>query len=168
MFYKKEKLNQAISFFGLLVLTCLISCKSDTATNSALPDLDLMKYGMPIKVKAPTGAEVKSSDMGIMKDVTIKGENNFFLQVTSGIATTTNITDIKTQQLGEVKAAMFFDSVIEENDNGFIYKKKITEERENHDFRFIKVQGDQEYIFQTGLSGQYSLDDVKRMYTAVQ
>lgn len=168
MFYKKEKLSKVYFIVSLVFLLGLFSCKGDGGKTSSLPDLDLMKYGMPIKIKAPAGAEVKASDMGIMKDVTIKGENNFFLQVTSGIATTTNAADIKAQQLSEVKAAMFFDALLEEDESGFIYKKKITETRENHDFRVVKIQGDQEYIFQTGLSGQYSLEDVQRMYASVK
>lgn len=50
----------------------------------------------------------------------------------------------------------------------FIYRKKISEDRINHDFRYIKIQGDQEYMFQVGLMGQFSLEDVKAMYASVK
>jgi len=123
---------------------------------------------MPIKVSAPADAKVEANDMGIMKDVTVKGGDNYFLQISSGVSTTTDIAKIKADQLAEVKAAMFFDAVVEEDENGFIYRKKISEERTNHDFRYIKIQADQEYIFQTGLMGSYSLEDVKRMYESVK
>jgi len=168
MFYKNEELSKVVNIVFVAVLL-LASCKSDSGTStSGLVDLDLMKYGMPIKVKAPAEAKVESSDMGIMKDVTIKGDKNFYLQVTSGVATTSKIPEIKAQQMNEIKSAMFFDAIVEEEENGFIYRKKITEDRMNHDFRYIRVQADQEYIFQTGLMGQYSLEDVKTMYAAVQ
>jgi len=144
-----------------------MACK-DGGSSSSLPDLDLMQYGMPIKIKAPAEATVEANDMGIMKDVTIKGDGNYFLQVTSGVATTTLVKDVKAQQLLNVRTAMFFDSLVEEEDNGFIYKKQITPDRENYDFRYIKLQGDQEYIFQTGLSGKYTLEEVKKMYSSVK
>ncbi len=161
-------MKKYILSFCVLSALCLFSCKSGESSGSGLPELDLMQYGMPIKIKAPAEAAVSANDFGIMKDVTIKGDDNYYLQVTSGIAMTTDVSAIKSDQLANVKSAQFFDSVIEEDEQGFIYKKKISEDRENHDFRLVKLQGDQEYIFQTGLSGQYSLEDVKRMYNSVK
>jgi len=161
-------MNKLLSIAIVLLSICLLSCKGDGNTTSGLQDLDLMKYGMPIKIKAPADPVVEASDMGIMKDVTIKSGDQFYLQISSGVATTTDAAVVKSQQMLNVKGAPFFDEVLEQDDNGFIYRKKITEDRINHDFRFVKIQGDQEYIFQTGLMGQFSLEDVQAMYAAVK
>ncbi len=155
-------------YFVALSLLLLFSCKGDAPATSKLMDYDLMKHGMPIKIMAPAEPVVEASDMGIMKDVTVKGEGNYFIQITSGVATTTDVAALKSTQLMEVKNALFFDEIISEEDHGFIYRKKISEDRINHDFRYIKIQGDQEYMFQVGLMGQFSEDEVKQMYEAVK
>ena len=68
----------------------------------------------------------------------------------------------------KVKNSPFFSEIIKEDDNGFIFKKTISEDRINYDFRYVKIQGDKEYVFQTGLIGQFTLDDVEMMYEAVK
>ena len=147
-------------FFGFY------SCGSG-GSSSSLPALDLMKNGMPIKIKAPSGAIVEGSDLGVMKDVTVKGEDNFFIQITSGLSTSTDIASLVDQAKKEVSRSEFFENYVQEDPQGFIFKKKIGD-RVNHDFRYVKIQGDQEYLFQTGFMGQFSLDEVKVMYDAVK
>ncbi len=153
-------------------LLLLLGCKGGDGgakkVMNGLSELDLLPHGLPISVQAPAGADVVFSDMGVMKDITVKGEGNYSLQISSGVATTYDVAKIKSELKTQVEQALYFDAILEEVDNGFIYRKKVTEERINHDFRFIKIQGDQEYIFQTGLMGQFSEDEVKAMFKAVQ
>ena len=152
-------------------LLLLLSCKGGDGAKKAidgLSELDLLPHGLPITIQAPTGADVVFSDMGIMKDVTVKGDGNYSLQISSGVATTYDVATIKTELKSQVQEAPYFDEILEEGENGFIYRKKITEDRINHDFRFVKIKGDQEYIFQTGLMGQYTLEEVKAMFSSVQ
>ena len=136
--------------------------------------LDLMQYGLPIKIHAPDEAKVTFEDYGFMKDVTVKGRENYFVQIRSGDATTTDIANIKSKLLSEAKEASFFSKVIEESDQGFIYEKNLGKDKAtgadnlNYDFRYVKIQGDQEYIFQRGLIGRFTLDEVKNMYLSVQ
>ncbi len=153
-------------FLGLLFT--LLACNSNSSSDSALESIDLMKYGLPIVIKAPVGATVESSDLGFVKDVTVKSEDNFYLQIIGGNATTTQHEAIKNEHISEVKQSEYFDEILSEDEHGFIFRKKITEKRINHDFRYIKIQGNMEYVFQTGLIGQYSLEDVQLMYKAVQ
>jgi len=158
-----------LSYILLITVAALIvGCKADSTSSTGLVTTDLMKYGMPIKVNAPAESKIESSDLGIMKDVTVKGEGNYSLQISSGVAMTTDISSIKADQLRDVKNALYFDELVQEDEHGFIYRKKISEDRINHDFRFIKIQADQEYIFQTGLLGSYTLEDVQRMYNSVK
>ena len=98
----------------------------------------------------------------------MKGENNFFLQIISGELRSNDVAKKKAELLNEVKRTPFFDEIVEEFDNGFIFKKKISEERTNYDFRCVKFQGSKEYLFQTGLLGQFTLEEVKNMYESVQ
>jgi len=151
----------------LILVALLVSCKGGTPT-AGYSGLDLMQHGLPIKIKAPADAVVVADDMGIMKDVTVKGDDNYYVQILSGQATTTDVSAIKAEQLVEVKKGPFFEEILLDEENGFIFKKKISEDRINHDFRYTKIQGDKEYTFQTGLMGQFSFDDVKMMYESVK
>jgi len=146
----------------------LFACKSDSSSASNLQDFDLMKYGLPIKIKSPENPVVTSEDLGFVQDVTVKGDNNYFVQILGGTATTTDVSAIKATQLKDMKDTPYFSSVIEEDENGFIFEKKYSPERVNYDFRYVKVQGDKEYIFQTGLIGSFTLEEVKAMYESVK
>lgn len=154
---------------NLLQLTALISivlfaCKSEPE----LPTLDLMSYGIPISIHAPLEAEVVTDDLGFWKDVTIKKGEDYFIQIIASQATSLEIGKMKTEGLEEVKNGKFFSKIIQEDESGFIFEKKIDENTIDYDFRFYKIQGDQEYIFQTGLYGTFSEEQVRQMYHSVQ
>ncbi len=146
-----------------ILLFLIIGCKSEQASEA----LDLMKYGMPIKIKAPAEAEIKSDDLGFMKDVTVKAGEAYSIQITSSEAILTDASEIASKLLKEVKRDAYFDSVISEETNGFVYKKDI-DGKEDYDFRYVRIAGSNEYIFQTALVGTFSLEDVKAMYESVK
>jgi hypothetical protein len=141
----------------------MVGCKSEKPTEA----VDLMKYGMPIKIKAPAEAEIKSDDLGFMKDVTVKAGESYSLQITSSEAILTDASEIASKLLKEVKRDAYFDSVVTEEPNGFVYKKDI-DGKEDYDFRHVRIAGSSEYIFQTALVGTFSLEDVKAMYESVK
>lgn len=157
---------RGIILFICLSLACLSCGNGSSAAN--LPLTSLLEHGMPIKIKAPEGAIIEGEDMGIMQDVTVKGEGNYFVQITSGDLRVNDLAKKKAEVLEEVKKNPFFEEIIEENEAGFIFKKKISEDKINYDFRHIKFQGSKEYLFQTGLFGQFSLGEVKTMYASVK
>lgn len=146
-----------------LVLTA-IAC-GDKKPKSEV--LDLMKYGMPIQIMAPPESVVNASDQGFYTDVTVKGGDDFFVQILSTSATTTDLAELKGEQLREVKKNPYFSKITFEENNGFIFEKQI-DSLINYDFRYVKVQGNQEYIFQTGLFGKFSEEAVQRMYESVK
>lgn len=148
----------------VLSIVFCFSCKTDKVSN--YNDLDLLKYGMPISVKAPLDSEVTMDDLGVMKDVTVKSGDDYFLQVFSSTAISLDAKSIKQTKLEEVKIADYFSRIVEDNEHGFIYEKKIGENLD-YDFRFVKIQGDYEFIFQTGLYGTFSEEDVRAMYQSV-
>ncbi len=129
---------------------------------------DLLPYGIPLSIKTPDSIDVETSDMGgLMQDVTIKGGENYYVQIYASDAETTDISKVKAEQLSEVKSNRYFSQIVEEEEAGFIYQTQI-DSITNYGFRYIRVQGDKEYIFQTGMTGMYSLEEVRRMYEAVK
>ena len=156
------KVNCVLIFIALLVF----SCKSDPTSD--LVDLDLMSKGIPLKIKAPVDAKVVAENMGVMKDITIQKGSNFYIQILSSNAVTNDKKKIISEEKAIVERGIFFSKIIQEDEFGFIFEKKIDSTTINHDFRFVKIQGDKEYLFQTGLIGNYSVEDVQKMYAAVQ
>jgi len=151
----------------LLAIFFMVSCKNNNNVSS-LVELDLMKHGLPIKILAPEGAEIVASDLGFVQDVTVQGTDNYSIQIVGASAHITDMTTLIKDKLEEVKKTPFFTEIIKEDENGFIFMKTIPKDRINYDFRYIKIQGDKEYVFQTGLIGQFSLEEVETMYAAVK
>ena len=152
-----------VLFIALLLVT---ACKKEK--KNEYTTLDLLSYGVPLKVKAPPGTEVKVKDIGIAKDITLKKGDDFFIQILNSSAITGDINKLKQQNLEEVKKSPYFSKVILDEDNGFVYEKKMNDSLYNYDFRYIKLQGDQQYIFQTGLFGLFTKDQVMNMYNAIK
>mgnify|MGYP000046705737 CR=1 FL=1 len=150
-----------------IILCCIliVSCKTDPT--KGLQDLDLMSKGLPIKIKAPLDAEIVSNNMGVVKDVTVQKGDNFYIQIMGSNATTFDKAALLAEQRALVESGPFFSKVLEESENGFIFEKKIDDKNINYDFRVVKIQGDQEYIFQTGLIGRFTEKDARKMYQAV-
>jgi len=149
------------------LLLCLFLLSSCSEPKANYPDLDLMSYGLPIKIKAPLDAKVKFSDMLLMKDVTVK-KDDYDLQIFGSEVVTLDIAKIKQEQLNAAKAKSSFSKVIQDDPNGFIFEKVRIDSSLNYDFRYIKIQGDQQYVFQTGLIGKFTEDQVRDMFVSVQ
>jgi hypothetical protein len=161
-----KNLNRLIA---IVVLAGILfgSCKSDQA-GSKLPELDLLQYGVPLKIHAPDETEVVVDDLGIVQDITVKGGDDFNLQIIAGTAYMSNASDVVEKQKADAIASQTFSKIVEEDEKGFIFEKKYSEDRISYDFRYVRLQGDKEFVFQTGLLGQFDLEEVKRMYEAVQ
>lgn len=158
-----ENLNMRIAS----ILFCLCVLSSCAEPKGTYPDMDLMKHGLPIKIKAPVDAKVKMSDMFLMKDVTVK-KDDYDLQIFESEVITQNIESIKGEQLSTQKAKPTFSKVIQEDPNGFIFEKFRSDSTLNYDFRYVRIQGDKQYIFQTGLIGKFTEQQVRNMYESVQ
>ncbi len=148
----------------IIAILILFSCKSDKL--STYEELDLLKYDIPVSIAAPIEAVVTEEDMGVMKDVVIKYGEDFYIQILSSDATSLDKTALLSSIKDEVKNGPFFSKIIDEDDDGFIFEKKIDEENINFDFRRLKIVGDKEIIFQTGMIGKFSEEAVRRMYKA--
>ncbi len=151
-----------IVFSGLLIA----SCQQENA--GSWKPKDLLPYGLPVTVLAPDSVEVNSSDLGgLMKDITLRGGDDYYIQIYASEATTNDIAKLKADQLAEVKSNRYFSRLVSEDEAGFIYESQIDSTNTLYGFRFVRVQGDQELVFQTGLTGIFSQEQAERMYQAV-
>ncbi|MFK7932975.1 MAG: hypothetical protein AB8G22_05655 [Saprospiraceae bacterium] len=132
--------------------------------------LDLMRYDIPITISAPDSVEVKTMDLVIQKDVSVKAKDSddYYVQIYAADAVSNDVAQLKAEQLNEVKSNRYFSKILEEQEDGFIYETKVDSANVNYGFRYVYLQGDKQYTFQTGLIGTFSQDDVKTMYDAVQ
>lgn len=153
------------SLATLLVVLTIFSCKNE---EPGYPEMSLLQYGMPVDIKAPEGATVKSTDLGLMKDVSVKAGDDYFVQIFSSEVTDTDPAAVYNRLIEEVRGGQFYSKIVEEMENeGFIFEKKIGD-KTNYDFRHFKIIGDTEYIFQTGFLGTFTEDDVRKMYHSVK
>jgi len=157
-------IHNSLKFTTYLIITIILIGCGNSAPKA---NFDLMSYGLPIAIAAPAESDVVVDDLGVWKDVTVKHGDDYFIQILSSKASSLDINKLKTTSLSEVKAGRFFSKIIQEDDAGFIFEKKI-DDSINYDFRYFKIQGDSEYSFQTGLIGTFTEDQVRTMYASVQ
>lgn len=155
--------------FSLLVGILFIFAACSSEEKIELKPLDLLAQGIPVTIMAPDSADVKKSDFGpVMKDITIRKGKDYFVQIYASQASTTDISKLKAQKLAEVKSKKYFSKIIKDESAGFIYETKVDSNYIDYGFRYVQVQGSNEYVFQTGLIGPFTLEAVEKMYEAVQ
>ena len=151
----------------LCVLFLLGACQSDPTSN--LKPLNLLEHGIPITILAPDSAKIRTMDLLVQKDITVKGEDGYDLQIFASDATSTDVSKIASELKGEVKNNPYFSKIVDESDpNGFIYETKLDEKTISYGFQLVRVMGDREYIFQNALIGTFSQEEIQIMYQAVK
>ncbi|MCB0632544.1 MAG: hypothetical protein R2824_11365 [Saprospiraceae bacterium] len=150
-------------FAGLLFYACQSEPLQDWEKKELLACCQL-----PISVLAPDSAVIKSSNLGLFKDITIQAGDDYNVQIYASEATTNDIAKIKSEQLKQVKELHYFSRLIEEDENGFLFENVIDSTNVNYSFRYVAVSGDMEYVFQPGLIGLFTEDEARRMYEAVK
>ncbi|MDX1665724.1 MAG: hypothetical protein R3350_00760 [Saprospiraceae bacterium] len=150
-----------------VVIISLAACQSEDRNNWR--PYDLLPHGIPITILAPDSVKVQKVDLaGILNDVTLRGGEDYYIQIYASEAETNDLAKVKAQQLAEVKSNRYFSSIVSEDEDGFVYQTQIDSNTVNYGFRHIRLQGDMEYIFQTGLVGSFTREEAERMYEAVQ
>ncbi|MEL7160773.1 MAG: hypothetical protein AAFN92_08445 [Bacteroidota bacterium] len=152
-----------LAFLALL----FVACTSDRAQE--WPALDLTRHNIPLTIQAPDSAKVNAvSRLGIMQDVTIKSEaDDYSIQVLASQATTNDMTRLRAEQLELVRDNRYFESVVREDPDGFIFQNRI-DTTAVYGFRYIVYQGDREFVFQNGFDGIFGLPAIEAMYAAVK
>lgn len=135
---------------------------------SSWSDLDLLKHGIPFSILAPDSAKVETIDFGnIMKDVTVRGNDDYFVQIFASDAKTLDVKTLKEEALKEVKDEKHFSRVVEESDQGFLYESRRDSTNTYYGFRYVRVQGSKEYLLQNGFRGFFTEEQARSMYKAV-
>jgi len=152
----------------ITILSCLIfSCKSEKEIE--LKSTSLLQYGMPLSILAPDSVTVKKEDMVIYKGLTVEKGKDYSLQIwESSPPSSSNVTDIKAARMAEVTKKKDFSAIVKEDDNGFVYETVLDSTRHNYDFRYIKIMGDKEYLFQGSMIGVFTKEQAEKMYESVQ
>ena len=129
--------------WGVLITILLFAaCSGESSNMRDWKELDLLPHGIPFSILAPDSSKVESSDFSnILKDVTIKKGDDYFVQIFASDANTTDLSKIKTEQLSEVKEMKYFSKIVEEEDKGFIYESKKDSSTTYYGFRYIRLQG---------------------------
>ncbi len=144
------------------------SCSAPDPADSWEP-LDLLPYGVPVSIRAPEGSKVNTMDLGISQDITIRNEEyNYHVQLFASNATTTRKSLVVEREKEQVISDVRFVRFIKQDEDGFIYELEYSGDQMNYNFRYVLIRGDREYLFQTGLIGLFSQEDVEQMYAAVQ
>lgn len=153
--------------FSLIICLLFLFSACEKSPKNNYKPLSLLPHGLPITIQAPENPEIKLTDMSVMKDLTVKKGTDYNIQIYSSAANTTNFQQVKNEHLAEVKNNPYFKQVVTDNPNGFIYEKQI-DSTMTYGFKYVHIQGDQEFIFQNGILGIYSLEEANSMYEAVQ
>ncbi len=74
---------------------------------------------------------------------------------------------LKSGQLDLVRDNRYFESIVREEEQGFIFLNMI-DSTSLYGFRYIIYQGDQEFVFQNAFDGTFNLMEVEAMYAAVK
>lgn len=151
-----------IAILSLLVAGFALACKRGTP----LTELDLIKYGIPVKIQAPKEAKVVNNDLeGLMQDVTIQKED-FDIQIIGMDAIYPDAKTAKEAKLSEVKADPAFSKLIKDEENGFIYEIKL--DTLAYNFYNVRIAGDKMYEIQAGFTAKPTLEQATMMYDAVK
>jgi hypothetical protein len=153
---------------SLLLTLTLFSCGGSSDAGKWKP-LDLMKYNIPLTIAAPDSAKVSATNLsGIMQDVTIKSlEDQYSVQVLASRASSSDMAKLKAEQLDFVRSNRYFENIVREEEQGFIFENKI-DTTSVFGFRYIIYQGDQEFVFQNAFDGTFNLAETEAMYSAVK
>ena len=160
---------KALRYIGILILAAVIfstGCKKNKL--AGMKEYNLVEYGLPITILAPENIKVDSKDRRVLNDVTIMGDDNFSLQIYASDALQSDVGLLKKAQLDEVQSSPYFSKILKEDDNGFLYELQLDSTTTICGFRYFYIMGDREYVFQPGLAGKFSHEDVEVMYEAVQ
>ncbi|NJL77535.1 MAG: hypothetical protein HC892_23365 [Saprospiraceae bacterium] len=151
----------------LIIVLALSACQQDK-TN--WKPLDLLAYGVPMTIEVPIDSPQIKTSNGLLgeKEVIVKAGNGFDLLITYQAAGTSDMTQLKATQIDYVKDIPNFSKIIEEQPDGFIYETVVDSSNVFYGFRYIRLQGDNQYVFQSGMIGAFTLDEAKQMYQAVQ
>lgn len=152
--------------FSILIFTLFwVSCQN--SSSKIKNRTSLYKYGIPAYIKAPADARYNKASSGNIESLSVVDDDGFNLQI---LLMPTSLTDDKTakqHQKEQVVNHPDFSKIIEDYDQGFLFELEIAGTR-YYDFRYVRITGTKEIIFQAGPTCQCTESQVRNMLLAVQ
>lgn len=146
--------------FSLLIFGCHSVKKEEK--------LDLMSYGIPVKIAAPLDADILNIGKGQLTDLRIYKKPNYDVLVFMGQTYTTDVLKLILDRKREIVANPDFVKIVEEYADGFIYENKNNEGQRYYGFTYIKVMNDKEIRFQIGNGALYTEKQAKDMLATLR
>lgn len=154
-------------FFFLFLIVLASSCNN--GSTASFQPMRLLQYNIPFTILAPDSVAVEKEDLIFQQGITFRNDaEGYFVQLWIRKNQNNDQGAVKAELLEEVKAEPYFSRIIQEDEDGFIFEKQIDSSYTNYDFRHLKIQGDKEYIFQTGYIGTFTQEEVQNMYNGVR
>ena len=152
------------SFF----ITVVVFAACNNADDNYLKPRNLLEYGIPYTILAPDSVDIKKENLVVQDEVIIKSQksDDYEVRVYFGEATK-DVVATKGEHLNNLRSISVYSSVnvIIDEPNGFVFETVIDSTLHNFGFRRIVIQGDREYIFQSG-NGNYTKEQAEEMYQA--
>lgn len=153
--------------FSFFVIVLFLAACNNTDDNYLKPR-NLLEYGIPYTILAPDSVDIKKENLVVQDEVIIKSQksDDYEVRVYFGEATK-DVAATKAEHLNNLNSISVYSSVnvILDEPNGFVFETVIDSTLHNFGFRRIVIQGDREYIFQSG-NGNYTKEQAEEMYQA--
>ena len=151
----------------VLPMMILIACKQ---TDQGIKNgrTDLLKYGIPYSITAPADIQVTKIGQGDLTDVSVKNNSGYDVQIFMGSARSSDISKLKENKKVIFASNPFFNKIVEEYEDGYLFEKTNQEGMQSYDFIIIKVIGSNEINFQCGNSKEFSEKEVKEMVKSIR
>jgi hypothetical protein len=149
----------------LFCILFLTACSNSSAIKKE--KTSLYKFGIPAHIKAPENARFNKASSGNIESLSVVDDDGFNLQVLSFPASVTDEKTAKQHQREQVVSHPDFSKIIEDYDQGFLFELEFAGDR-YYDFRYVKIVGNKEIIFQAGPTCQCDESQVRNMLQAIQ
>lgn len=153
--------------FSLFIIVLFLAA-CDNADDNYLKPRNLLEYGIPYTILAPDSVDIQKENLVVQDEVIIKSQksDDYEVRIYFGEATK-DVLATKAEHLNNLKSISVYSSVnvVLDEPNGFVYETVIDSTLHNFGFRRIVVQGDKEYIFQSG-NGNYTKEQAEEIYQA--
>lgn len=159
------------TYFICIFAIVLGACSRSEEKSRFENQLDLMEYGVPIKIFTPIDVNVNNRSDNIMQDLSVVGKN-YYVQIYSQTASSLDCNKISDEALNENKTTnITFKELIKKDDCGFLYS--VQAEGDSivcYNFEHYKVLGNKSYKFTctTAQLEPFSLETVEKIYNSVQ
>ena len=162
----KQGVFNRLCLLFFVVFTLLIAACSSESSNG-WKEVDFMKDGLPVKIKAPANVKVTKSNFSGSEEFKLTGADNYGMSVLVLEATNSDVNQVKSDLEALVKKGRYFNQFVQNDAHGFVYQIMIDSTRSVYGFRKIKIQGEKQIVFQNPYMSKLTKEEAIQLYEAV-